>query len=45
MSPSWRVEGIFFEACNCESVCPCYAALPPMYGYCEGSSAWHVTAI
>ena len=39
---SWNVEGYYFEACNCESVCPCYSARPPTYGYCEGNCAWHI---
>lgn len=43
MSVSWRVEGIYYEACNCDAVCPCYSARPPTYGYCEGNCAWHVT--
>ena len=38
----WKVNGIYFEACNCESVCPCYTAQPPTYGYCEGNCAWHI---
>ena len=42
MSIPWRVEGIYYEACNCDAVCPCYSALPPTYGYCEGNCAWHV---
>ena len=39
---SWKVAGLYFEACNCESVCPCYSAQPPTYGYCEGNCAWHI---
>jgi hypothetical protein len=39
----WQVKGIYFEACNCDSVCPCYSAHPPTCGYCEGSCAWHIT--
>lgn len=39
---SWQISGIYFEACNCESVCPCYSAHPPTYGYCEGNCAWHI---
>jgi hypothetical protein len=38
----WQVKGLYFEACNCDSVCPCYSAHPPTYGYCEGNCAWHV---
>ena len=41
-SNSWKVSGIYFEACNCESVCPCYSALPPTEGFCDGNLAWHI---
>src|SRR5207245_8466585 len=40
---AWRVAGLYFEACNCASVCPCYSARPPTYGYCEGPGVWHIT--
>lgn len=40
---NWQIKGIYFEACNCESVCPCYSAQPPTYGYCEGPCVWHIT--
>src|SRR5438067_2142813 len=43
VSVAWRVAGLYFEACNCESVCPCYSARPPTYGYCEGPGVWHIT--
>ncbi len=39
---SWKIAGLYFEACNCESVCPCYSAQAPTYGYCEGNCAWHI---
>ncbi len=39
---SWKATGLYFEACNCELVCPCYSAKAPTYGYCEGNVAWHV---
>ena len=40
---AWKIKGLYFEACNCESVCPCYTAGAPTYGYCEGNCAWHIT--
>jgi class 3 adenylate cyclase len=40
---SWKVAGLYIEACNCESVCPCYSGHMPTYGFCEGNSAWHIT--
>lgn len=39
---SWRVEGLYVEACNCESICPCYSGRPPSYEFCEGNTAWHI---
>ncbi|MCI0394627.1 MAG: DUF1326 domain-containing protein [Chloroflexi bacterium] len=38
----WKVSGLYFEACNCDSVCPCYIGQAPTYGYCEGNCAWHI---
>jgi len=38
----WEVSGLYFEACNCDSVCPCYSAQAPTYGFCEGNCAWHI---
>jgi hypothetical protein len=43
LTDPWQVKGIYFEACSCDSVCPCYSAHPPTYGYCEGNCAWHIT--
>ena len=40
---SWKASGLYFEACNCQSVCPCYSANAPTYGFCEGNCAWHIT--
>ncbi len=39
---TWQAAGRYFEACNCDSVCPCYTAHAPTYGYCEGNCAWHI---
>ncbi len=39
---AWEISGLYFEACNCDSVCPCYSAEAPTYGFCEGSGAWHI---
>lgn len=41
-TPAWKISGLYFEACNCDLVCPCYSAKPPTYGYCEGNCAWHL---
>jgi acyl-CoA-binding protein len=39
---TWQASGIYFEACNCDSACPCYSGEAPTYGYCEGNCAWHI---
>src|SRR5438067_6260149 len=41
---AWRVDGLYFEACNCDLVCPCFSGKPPAYDICEGSCAWHITS-
>lgn len=39
----WKIEGDYFEACNCESTCPCIFLADPDEGDCQLSMAWHVT--
>jgi hypothetical protein len=39
---SWNVEGDYFEACNCESTCPCIFLADPSRGDCEVTIAWHI---
>jgi hypothetical protein len=38
----WKVKGLYCEACNCESVCPCYSQEMPSQGFCEGPCIWHI---
>jgi hypothetical protein len=38
----WRLEGDYFDGCNCKSICPCIFALDPTEGYCKGIAAWHI---
>lgn len=43
----WRVRGSYFEACNCDAICPCRSVggLPggsSTYGECFGALSWHV---
>jgi len=43
----WRVRGSYFEACNCDAICPCRSTHrqptgPSTYGVCYGSLSWHV---
>ncbi len=44
---SWRVRGSYFEACNCDAICPCRSVHrqpsgPSTYGVCYGSVSWHI---
>jgi hypothetical protein len=43
----WRVRGSYFEACNCDAICPCRSVHrrpsgPSTYGVCFGSLSWHI---
>lgn len=46
MAPeNWRLEGSYFEACNCESVCPCRQRGDrdggrSTYGICDFAASW-----
>lgn len=44
----WRVAGSYFEACNCEAVCPCRRHGDTMggrstYGSCDFALSWLIT--
>jgi hypothetical protein len=39
---SYDIRGKFYEACDCEVICPCWAGLPPDMGTCTGIFAWHI---
>lgn len=41
-NPSWRLQGDYFEACNCETACPCIWFQPPSEGECKLLVAWHI---
>jgi hypothetical protein len=38
----WHLEGDYFEACNCETACPCVWFNSPSEGDCKLLVAWHV---
>jgi hypothetical protein len=43
----WLVRGSYFEACNCDAICPCRSVHrqpsgPSTYGVCFGSLSWHI---
>lgn len=42
---SWRIEGRYFESCNCEVLCPCllsHAQARPTEGHCDVVLATHI---
>ncbi|MEO6651760.1 MAG: DUF1326 domain-containing protein [Ilumatobacteraceae bacterium] len=39
---SWNVSGSYFEACNCEAICPCIVLSPPTTGECTALVGWHI---
>jgi len=39
---TWRLEGDYFEGCNCKSICPCLFKLDPTEGECKVVVAWHI---
>jgi len=44
-SPQWTISGDYFEACNCDSVCPCPTsglAARPTQGHCDAGLVFHV---
>jgi len=43
----WRVQGSYFEACNCKAICPCRSVGgrpggPSSFGECFGAVSWHI---
>src|SRR5579864_3751932 len=42
---SWRIEGEYFESCNCELLCPCllsHAQARPTEGHCDVVLGIHI---
>jgi len=42
MSKQWILAGTYFEACNCDVVCPCFFGSPPTGEECTVFVAWHI---
>ncbi len=38
----WKVAGKYFEACNCEAICPCIVFSPPTTGECIVVLGWQI---
>jgi len=41
-SQNWKLQGDYFEGCNCDSICPCLFLSDPDKGFCNVTVAWHV---
>jgi hypothetical protein len=41
-SSSWKIEGDYFEGCNCDLICPCIFMADPDEGFCDVILAWHI---
>lgn len=39
---TWHLQGGYFEACNCETACPCIWLKAPTEGVCKLLVAWHI---
>lgn len=39
---TYFVKGTYFEACNCDYVCPCIFLNDPTEGYCKAFLGWHI---
>jgi hypothetical protein len=39
---SWKVEGDYFEGCNCQSICPCIFLADPDEDDCQLTIGWHI---
>jgi hypothetical protein len=42
MAESWRLEGVYAEACTCEAACPCIMLSDPTEGSCDALVGWHI---
>ena len=42
MADPWKVDGTYFEACNCAAACPCVFTSAPTEGECTVVLAWHI---
>lgn len=42
MEAQWKLDGTYFEVCDCEAACPCIMLGPPTAGVCTVVVAWHI---
>ncbi|HEU4699566.1 MAG TPA: DUF1326 domain-containing protein [Gemmatimonadales bacterium] len=39
---TWKLDGVYAEACTCEAVCPCITLSEPTEGTCDALVGWHI---
>jgi hypothetical protein len=44
VAETWKLDGMYMEACNCKSACPCVFLSPPTEGECTALVGWHIDA-
>jgi hypothetical protein len=42
MSQEWKLDGTYFETCNCDAACPCLFLSDPTEDDCTLLVAWHI---
>ena len=42
MGAKWKVDGTYFETCNCDAACPCVFLSNPTSGDCTVLVGWHI---
>ncbi len=42
MAEKWKIDGDYFEACNCDTICACLVQNPPPHGRCDAALAFHI---
>jgi hypothetical protein len=43
MPTNWKIDGTYFETCNCEAACPCVFLSSPNDDDCTVLVGWHIT--
>ena len=42
MAEKWKIEGEYFESCNCDTICACLVANEPPHGRCDAAMAFEI---
>lgn len=42
MGSKWKIDGTYFETCNCDAACPCVFLSSPTSGDCTVLVGWHI---